>query len=151
MADLIPETIKSQSARDELNKRTSNLPSFGGVAKSFGEPLCLFLTAQSHQVAAADCPDYHLAKHKISNANSHAAHYVGNEFGETTPQEVGSEVAKNTPDVDLTKNPKELGEQAGDAVKDAGKEVAKQNPLNFITMLDLPSPQVEASLCIASL
>lgn len=39
MADLIPETIKSQSARDELNKRTSNLPSLGGVAKSFGEPL----------------------------------------------------------------------------------------------------------------
>lgn len=64
---------------------------------------------------------------------------------------MGSEVAKNTPDVDLTKNPKELGEQAGDAVKDAGKEVAKQSPLNFITMLDLPSPQVQASPFVASL
>ena len=70
---------------------------------------------------------------------------AGNEFGETDPQEVGKEIAKNTPDVDLTANPKELGEQAGDAVKDAGKEVAKQSPINFITMLDLPSPQVGAS------
>ena len=46
MADLIPETIKSQSARDELNKRTSNLPSLGGVAKSFGELLCQVCPAQ---------------------------------------------------------------------------------------------------------
>ena len=65
-----------------------------------------------------------------------------NEFGETSPQELGKEVAKNTPDIDLTQNPKELGQQAGDAIKDAGKEVAKASPINFITMLDLPSPQV---------
>ena len=76
---------------------------------------------------------------------NNAVQCAGNEFDASTPQDVGSEVAKNAPDVDLTKNPKELGEQAGDAVKDAGKEVAKQSPLNFITMLDLPSPQVEAS------
>ena len=67
-----------------------------------------------------------------------------NEFGENTAQDVGSEISKNAPDVDLTQNPQQLGQQAGDAIKDAGKEVAKQNPLNFITMLDLPSPQVES-------
>ena len=47
MADLIPETIKSQSARDELNKRTSNLPSLGGVAKSFGQSSCKLLAVIS--------------------------------------------------------------------------------------------------------
>ncbi len=60
-------------------------------------------------------------------------------------EDVGKAVAENTPDVDLTQNPQQLGEQAGDAIKDAGKEVAKQSPINFITMLDLPSPQVSSS------
>ncbi len=37
--DLIPETVKSQSARDEANKRTSNLPTLGGVAKGLSESI----------------------------------------------------------------------------------------------------------------
>lgn len=37
MADIIPDSAKSSSARDALNEKTSNLPSFGDVGRALNK------------------------------------------------------------------------------------------------------------------
>ncbi|CAL5220903.1 g2998 [Coccomyxa viridis] len=50
---------------------------------------------------------------------------LNNKFGQTDPKDVGKAVEQNTPDVDLTKNPKDLVKDAGNAINKATPDLSE--------------------------
>lgn len=83
---LFPKTALSQTARDQLNKKTSDLPTLAETGKEL--------------VGGAD------------------------PIGATSPKDLGKAIDKATPDVDLTKNPKNLRQDAVRGAKNALPDVS---------------------------
>ncbi|KAL3160607.1 hypothetical protein ABBQ32_010538 [Trebouxia sp. C0010 RCD-2024] len=83
---LFPKTALSQTARDQLNKKTDNLPTLAETGKELvggGDPI-----------------------------------------GANSPKDLGKAIDKATPDVDLTKNPKSLRQDAVRGAKNALPDVS---------------------------
>jgi len=84
--NLFPKTALSQTARDQLNKKTDNLPTLAETGKEL--------------VGGSD------------------------PIGANSPKDLGKAVDKATPDVDLTKNPKNLTKDAVRGAKNALPDVS---------------------------